>query len=209
MQKVFFLTMTQSWANRLRANAQKLMFFANEFETWLPGDDYTERRKQIRQALEHTRSELLEITEDGEHATSERVSEIYRNALNHTGMKWFGAPWSAPCCREMERAAVPVGSPCAICKVSIVGLDRGFMLPRVVDEPEKGTPVIVASAYTAGHLVRGVVTSGPEKDPHGRDRYIVEFDQDDQWSVPRDKIETLPVWEAMHRSCFRRTIEGD
>ena len=51
------------FANRLRANAQKLMFFANEIEMWLPGDDYTKRREQFRQALEHTRSELLEMIE--------------------------------------------------------------------------------------------------------------------------------------------------
>lgn len=47
-------------AHRLRANAEKLRLLAHEFDAFRP-TRHPGRREVIRQALEHTRSELLEI----------------------------------------------------------------------------------------------------------------------------------------------------
>jgi hypothetical protein len=55
-------------ANRLRANADKLILLSYEFETLAlrfgaSSDSDSTRREHLRRALEHTRNELLEMME--------------------------------------------------------------------------------------------------------------------------------------------------
>ncbi len=83
-------------------------------------------------------------------------------------MRFFGEPWGAPICDDLEQADVPVGQECGWCGEAIVFDDYGLLLPGPIEVAYHYPCYMRTIIGSVGHQRKTCSCyGGSEEDPEG------------------------------------------